>query len=176
MKYTRVIEWPVVSTEPLAFTGGVAWFRLMNDPSFVWRPNLIYGVKAGLLTDFASVPRLLRPILGASRAPFGGGGLSRRQLCQENCSCSVMERRGDRPFSHEPMPISCCSTYWPALRWGSRCVSWCGSRCVSVADKHGQPSASYYSRDDDPRAEGRGEDSNRNLNDNLFTEGEEPIQ
>ena len=64
MQYTRVIEWPVVSTEPLAFTGGLTWFRLINEPSFVWRPNLIYGVKAGLLTDFASVPRLLRPILG----------------------------------------------------------------------------------------------------------------
>ena len=89
MKYTRVIEWPVVSTEPLAFTGGVAWFRLMNDPSFVWRPNLIYGVKAGLLTDFASVPRLLRPIMGqvglhSAAAVFHDASYARKLLVQRN--------------------------------------------------------------------------------------------
>ena len=89
MKYTRVIEWPVVSTEPLAFTGGVAWFRLMNDSSFVWRPNLIYGVKAGLLTDFASVPRLLRPIVGqvglhSAAAVFHDASYARKLLVKRN--------------------------------------------------------------------------------------------
>ena len=89
MQYTRVIEWPVVSTEPLVFTGGVAWFRLMNDPSFVWRPNLIYGIKAGLLTDFTSVPRLLRPIVGqvglhSAAAVFHDAGYARKLLIQSN--------------------------------------------------------------------------------------------
>ena len=64
MQHTRVIEWPTVSTEPMTFTGGVAWFRLTNHPSFVWRPDLVYGVAPGLLTDFASVPRLFRSIVG----------------------------------------------------------------------------------------------------------------
>ena len=89
MKYTRVIEWPVVSTEPMMFTGGAPRFRLVNDPSFVWRLNLTYGVKAGLLTDFASVPRVLRPIVGqvgvhSAAAVFHDASYARRLLSRRS--------------------------------------------------------------------------------------------
>ena len=89
MQFTRVIEWPVVSTEPSIFSGGEVRFRVENHPCFIWRPNIMYGVAPGLLTDFASVPRMLRPILSpvgmhSTAAVFHDAGYARKLLIKRS--------------------------------------------------------------------------------------------